>query len=266
MKTSDGQFEFNKPVNEIVIPESEIKAFDLNSPIKIELYNGDNKASVNDLASFSVSDDDDTYHRVEDFSVTNNVVTFKLPELQSGKYYPQIVDNKGQVYSSNNKAYIEVMYNRETRIKEIFPTIRKEVIDGVTPLVIEHLNENKEIYKGPKGDRGVAGPVGPKGPRGSQGFPGQRGPKGDIGPQGIPGAVDFDYITPEQIEMLKGEKGDKGDRGLQGPQGEQGPQGIPGAVDFDVLTPEQINMLKPDFELDEEGNLYYVIGEDVSDA
>ena len=69
---------------------------------------------------------------------------------------------------------------------------------------------------------------------------GAQGPKGDSYPAGI---VEFDSLTPEQIEMLKGpkgdtgpqgakgDKGDKGDPGIQGPQGETGeigPQGPKG--------------------------------------
>lgn len=72
---------------------------------------------------------------------------------------------------------------------------------------------------------------------------GAQGPKGDSYPAGI---VEFDSLTPEQIEMLKGPKGDtgpqgakgdKGDPGIQGPkgepgdtgpQGERGPQGLQG--------------------------------------
>ena len=66
---------------------------------------------------------------------------------------------------------------------------------------------------------------------------GAQGPKGDSYPAGI---VEFDSLTPEQIEMLKGPKGDtgaqgpkgdKGDPGIQGPQGETGeigPQGPKG--------------------------------------
>lgn len=60
---------------------------------------------------------------------------------------------------------------------------------------------------------------------------GAQGPKGDSYPAGI---VEFDSLTPEQIEMLKGPKGDtgaqgpKGDKGDKGDQGERGLQGEPG--------------------------------------
>lgn len=57
---------------------------------------------------------------------------------------------------------------------------------------------------------------------------GAQGPKGDSYPAGI---VEFDSLTPEQIEMLKGPKGDTGPQGAKGDKGDpgiQGPQGEPG--------------------------------------
>ena len=57
---------------------------------------------------------------------------------------------------------------------------------------------------------------------------GVQGPKGDSYPAGI---VEFDSLTPEQIEMLKGPKGDTGPQGAKGDKGDpgiQGPKGEPG--------------------------------------
>ena len=59
---------------------------------------------------------------------------------------------------------------------------------------------------------------------------GAQGPKGDSYPAGI---VEFDNLTPEQIEMLKGPKGDTGPQGAKGDKGDpgiQGPQGEPGEI------------------------------------
>lgn len=67
-----------------------------------------------------------------------------------------------------------------------------------------------------------------------------------VGPPGQDGSIEFEELTPEQMEMLRGPKGDpflysdftaeqlealRGPQGLQGetgPRGEQGPQGIQG--------------------------------------
>ena len=54
---------------------------------------------------------------------------------------------------------------------------------------------------------------------------------GQTGPVGPAGAVDFEALTPEQIEMLRGPQGEPGPAGAdgeQGPQGIQGEQGIQG--------------------------------------
>lgn len=63
-----------------------------------------------------------------------------------------------------------------------------------------------------------------------------------VGPVGPAGAVDFDSLTPEQIEMLRGPQGEVGPQGLQGetgpigPQGPQGEQGIQGEKGADGIT------------------------------
>lgn len=59
------------------------------------------------------------------------------------------------------------------------------------------------------------------------------------GPAGT-AIIDFDVLTPSQIEQLRGPQGVQGP---QGPQGIQGPQGPMGEV---VLTPEQTAALKGD--------------------
>lgn len=65
--------------------------------------------------------------------------------------------------------------------------------------------------KGPKGDTGLTGAVGPQGPTGKTGATGAVGPQGPQGETGIAGP--------------QGAKGDKGDPGIQGPKGATGAQG-----------------------------------------
>src|SRR5699024_1583608 len=74
--------------------------------------------------------------------------------------------------------------------------------------VINHLNTNTDLFKGPKGDTDDEGKQGQRDPQGV---------KGDTGEQGTKG-----------IQGLKGAKGDKGDTGAQGPQGVQGIRGPKG--------------------------------------
>src|SRR5699024_9041767 len=67
--------------------------------------------------------------------------------------------------------------------------------------VINHLNTNTELFKGPKGDEGKQGQRGPQGERGVKGDTGERGlegpqgPQGDTGPQGIQGERGEDINT-----------------------------------------------------------------------
>lgn len=60
-----------------------------------------------------------------------------------------------------------------------------------------------------------------------------RGPEGHL-------SLDFESLTPEQIEQLRGPQGVQGP---EGPQGIQGPEGPMGQV---ALTPEQVAALKGD--------------------
>ena len=93
--------------------------------------------------------------------------------------------------------------------------------------------KGEQGIRGPKGDRGEQGPQGPKGdtgetgPKGDKGDPGIQGPPGPQGDKGADGAIIFDDLTPEQIELLRGPEGPQGP---QGPQGVQGPKGDRGAT------------------------------------
>src|SRR5699024_7684743 len=80
--------------------------------------------------------------------------------------------------------------------------------------VINHLDSNPELYKGPKGDKGEQGPQGVKGDTGEQGLQGPQGPQGiqgEEGPQGLKGNdgnVSFDSLTDVQKEQLKADPND----------------------------------------------------------
>ena len=259
------------PVNQIVMPYDQIKAYDMDTNLTLELKRENETATdVNDIAFFILANSKDEYTNVENYSVDDGVVNFTMPKVDTDKYYPQIMDKQGRVYSSNDNQFIDVVYNRESRVNELFPMIKHEVIEKVTPAVKQYVLDNKEEFsiKGDKGDKGdtgegVQGPRGFQGPRGEKGDKGDKGDKGEKGEQGErgfqgnrgekgdPGSIDLEAITPEQIELLKGEKGDKGDKGDSGD------------VAFEELSPEQLQMLVPDvsFELDDNGDLYYQVSE-----
>lgn len=97
----------------------------------------------------------------------------------------------------------------------------------------------------------IVGPIGPKGESAYElavdnGFEGTeaqwiRSLKGE---KGADGTVEFDNLTPEQLNSLKGEKGADGAKGEQGEQGIQGPKGEDGSIVFEELTPEQKEELR----------------------
>lgn len=313
MKTSDGQYDDSRPVNRIVLPFDTIKAYDTDTDFKVELFNEDQKADVDNIAFFVLANSKDEFTSVTDYTVDSGEVTFKIPQIKEDHYYPQIMDDKGRVYSSDNNAFIDVVYNPISRTMELFPIIKEEVIREVAPQIKQYVLDNKHQFsikgdtglQGPKGDQGKVGPkgnkgnrgprgekgepghTGPEGPQGPRGWKGNRGPegpKGEPGPQGPKGedgTVAFEDLSPEQVESLRGEQGPQGEVGPQGPEGlpgedgsvafeeltpeqletlrgPQGPKGEDGSVDFDSLTVEQLRLLTPDFELDEEGNLYII--------
>ncbi len=70
-----------------------------------------------------------------------------------------------------------------------------------------------------KGDKGEAGPQGPKGDKGETGAQGPKGDKGETGAQG-----------PKGDTGGTGPQGPKGDKGDTGPQGAAGPKGDIGAM------------------------------------
>lgn len=93
------------------------------------------------------------------------------------------------------------------QIKALFAAGKTMTQESFASLV-DFLQEQK----GPKGDPGETGPIGPAGPKGDTGEAGTPGPKGDTG-----------EIGP------KGDKGEPGETGPIGPKGDQGDPGANGA-------------------------------------
>src|SRR5699024_4954894 len=87
--------------------------------------------------------------------------------------------------------------------------------------VINHLESNPELYKGPKGDKGEQGPQGVRGLKGDTGEQGLQGPQGIQGERGI-----------------RGEQGPQGPRGMTGAKGDKGEDAnydiVQGMIDTDV--------------------------------
>jgi len=88
--------------------------------------------------------------------------------------------------------------------------------NGTTTATILH---GEAGSKGPQGEKGETGAVGPQGPQGEKGETGAAGPQGPQGEKGETGA-----IGPQ------GPQGEKGETGAIGPQGPQGEKGATGSV------------------------------------
>ena len=287
------------PVNEIKLPYDQIKAYDMDTEMTVELYSENEKQPVNDIAFFVLANGQDEFTSVTNYTVKDGIVKFKIPKIKEDKYYPQIMDNTGKVYSSANGVFIDVVYNPQSRVLELFPIIREQVIDAVTPQIKQYVMDNKEQFsiqgntgmRGPQGDtgpqgerglqgnrgiRGQDGETGPTGPQGERGMQGNRGLQGNRGEKGDPFL--YEDFTEEQIDGLVGDlqegitgpEGPQGEQGLQGPQGPEGPEGpqgpagqdgLDGTVVFEELTPEQLDLITPEitFELESNGDLYYEV-------
>ena len=112
--------------------------------------------------------------------------------------------------------------------------------------VINHLESNPELFKGPKGDKGDEGKQGQRGPQGVKGDTGEQGVQGIQGPKGEKGT-----------DGLNGEKGPKGDKGDQGPPGKDGIDGEKGADGKDG-TDAYIVVSKTE---PEKGNVWFEVTE-----
>ena len=250
----------SEPVNRIVIPYNTIKAYDTDTSLTVKLESEGVPVSIDKIAFFIISNDDETFTNVEDYEVDDGTVTFRMPKVERGRYYPQIMDKNGKVYSSLNDEYIDVVYNKISRVNEVFPMIKQEVIDEIVPQIKQYVMINKDQFTGPGGSVGHVGPKGEQGPKGERGFRGNRGPQGEQGPEGPKGET--------------GEKGERGFRGNRGPQGEQGPQGESGVMSpsegmFALQGDENGDLwayyreedTPPTFDVDEENNIWIVIDE-----
>ncbi len=113
---------------------------------------------------------------------------------------------------------------------------------------------------GATGPQGEQGPMGPAGPQGEQGPTGATGTVGPQGPQGLPGAT-----GPQGAQGIQGAKGEKGDKGDRGDSGVVTPisglYALTGDEDGNLYAVYADGDEPPEFETDEEGNVYVVLPE-----
>ena len=222
--------------NHIGIPFNRVKAGDTETVLQITLKEYDVVVRQPNIELFQLTPDGSRSMNVVNYWVDNDSILFKIPDIKHGRYYIEITLHDGRIFSSRNDEYIDVVESTNYSNRLYFPTTNDQLLAKLTPTLQQFLINNKHVFRG------------------------ETGPPGRRGSQGVPGVVDFDEITPEQVEMLKGDQGEPGPQGVPGPQGEPGPKGEDGHVTFDELTQDQLNMLKPHiaFELTDDGDLYYI--------
>ena len=134
------------------------------------------------------------------------------------------------------------------------PTQRLDSLVASVQWALEELEETAGSGKGEKGDKGEPGAQGEVGPQGPPGPQGETGPKGDKGDAGARG--------PQGIQGVRGEKGEKGEKG------DPGESGITVPLDglFTLAGDAEGNLWAyyngddpPQFDVDDTGNIYYVI-------
>ena len=172
------------------------------------------------------------------------LVQYKIPEnviTHAGTIKAKLFlkDDKQSVHVANFKfnitsSGVEGSIAKEISVNIVDDAVRRIVKENAIELlgsdfeerlndnVINHLNTNTDLFKGPKGDEGDEGKQGQRGPQGLKGDTGEKGEQGIQGQQGL--------------------KGERGERGLQGPQGPQGPKGE--AFTYQDFTKDQLDSLK----------------------
>ncbi|MDW4434487.1 BppU family phage baseplate upper protein [Staphylococcus saprophyticus] len=110
---------------------------------------------------------------------------------------------------------------KENAVELLDDGFKTEISNGLK----NYVNENADIFKGEKGVAGTIGPQGKQGERGERGYQGEIGPQGEPGKQG-PRGYDGErgIIGPEGPQGLSGPKGERGEIGPKGDKGENSTQ------------------------------------------
>ena len=196
------------------------------------------------------------------------LVQYKIPEnviTHAGSIKAKLFlkDDKQSVHVANFKfnitsSGVEGSIAKEISVNIVDDAVRRIVKENAMELlgsdfeerlsdnVINHLNTNTDLFKGPKGDEGKQGQRGPQGVKGDTGEQGLQGLQGEQGLRGMTGPK-----GDKGDNGLDGARGPKGDTGAMGPQGPAGKDGVNGTDAFIVVSREE----------PEEGNIWFEVTE-----
>ena len=171
-----------------------------------------------------------------DCTVENNEVIYEFTEQTTATVCRMPVEIR--VYGGTGKLITSARFYLDVTdtVYHAEDILSQDEIDAVDALIRETVAVKNEIEnklangefvgeQGPQGEQGIQGeqgPAGPEGPQGPKGDPGEQGPagvqgpEGPQGPKGEDGAISFDELTPEQMELLRGPQGPRGEPGAAG--------------------------------------------------
>ena len=222
----------NKPVNNIETNGNLIRVNDRTSEIQLTLkdINGNDAKLTDKLTYFYLTNDNKHLYKVTDYSIDNNIITFKMPPVPRGLFRIEIKDSNGIIYPSGDDVEITVKISLEEGINTAYFTYQDIVTSHVEKTALKYIDEHPEKFKGQDGKDGIDGKDG------KDGLNGRNGKDGIDGKDGLNGIDGQDGKDGE-----KGEKGDKGDKGEKGDKGDKGEKGEKG--DTGTLANEKIGLV-----------------------
>lgn len=197
----------NKPVNTIETNGDVIRVNDRTSEIQLTLkdINGNDAKLTDTLDYFYLTNDNKHLYEVTDYSIENNIITFKMPPVPRGLFRIEIKDSNGVIYPSGDDVEITVKISLEEGINTAYLTYQDIVTNHVEKTALKYIDEHPEKFKGQDGKDGVDGKDGKDGKDGLNGRDGKDGQDGINGRDGVDGRDGKDGV-----DGLDGEKGEKG--------------------------------------------------------
>lgn len=220
------------PVNSIDNNSNTIRVNDNNTPIKLTFkYVDGSIINLKDkIDYFYLTKDDDNFYSVTDITFEGDELIFKLPNLIKGLYRVEIRDIEGSIYPADDSLFILLKRSFEEGKESYYTSYREDILNNVEPIIIQHIEQNPDKFRGERGQQGFPGRDGLPGIDGQDGKDGIDGEKGDPGRDGSMSFVD---LTPEEKEQLRGERGRPGLDGKDGIDGINGIDGLPGRDGID---------------------------------
>ena len=147
----------NRGVNKATSDAGIIKSGDTGSTITVRLQNMEGKP-VRGVEWVRLVGDDG-YSSVEDFETQNGDMVFmRLPVVPDGDYHLEIKDNTGRIYPADEPLKLRVSNSSKGVSEFAWLSYEDEMIERVTPIVQDYVDNNPDNFKGPRGYSVAAAP------------------------------------------------------------------------------------------------------------